>query len=339
LSEDIISSLRRILEESENVAGLDEYVKLVADAGRRERFLAELKAIHNRILSLRLQKGPEISRFYLRTTRMEHNNRMKLAFAFEYFMGTISMTLTMNGLDGLASLDNLRVRVLLYDEYLQRYRLLEEKVLSGKLDTHLEYSAEIIIFSIMGFSDDFIFANLGIDPKKGETYTTFIEYINGKQNIIEVIKLKPQKSFEPFLNKLDLYSQSIDTKISNDPKPDSIVPSRDPVKLDFGFEVMLLTTNSIKYKSLPEGTTGVLVIHVVPDSPAERAGLRQSHMIIFIDGEKVGLGGDIIIQVDGLEVKTSEDLHSYLNQHHVAGQKIIFRILREGSQMDLTIEM
>jgi membrane-associated protease RseP (regulator of RpoE activity) len=38
---------------------------------------------------------------------------------------------------------------------------------------------------------------------------------------------------------------------------------------------------------------GALIVSVVPDSPADRAGLQVSDRIVAVDGQRLGLGGDL----------------------------------------------
>ena len=53
---------------------------------------------------------------------------------------------------------------------------------------------------------------------------------------------------------------------------------------------------------------GFLVITVVPDSPAEKAGIHGSDETVTIDGINYPKGGDIILAVDGIEVRKIDDI-------------------------------
>ncbi len=90
---------------------------------------------------------------------------------------------------------------------------------------------------------------------------------------------------------------------------------------------------------LPDDQQGVLVVDVLPDSPAERAGLRGSDREVTIQGSTQRVGGDVIIAVDGQPVRDFGDLVVYLARYTEVGQKITLTVLRNGRerQIDLTL--
>jgi S1-C subfamily serine protease len=80
---------------------------------------------------------------------------------------------------------------------------------------------------------------------------------------------------------------------------------------------------------------GVLVMSVLPGSPAEKAGLRPTRR----DGDGRLQLGDAIVELGGKPVKSVNDLFSALEQHQV-GQTIKLTIMREGQerQLEATLE-
>ncbi len=84
---------------------------------------------------------------------------------------------------------------------------------------------------------------------------------------------------------------------------------------------------------------GALVIDVVPDSPAQKAGLQGSDRQVEIDGQTARVGGDVIAAVDGQPVKDFDDLVAYLANSTEVGQTIALEVLRNGKQetIDLTL--
>ena len=81
---------------------------------------------------------------------------------------------------------------------------------------------------------------------------------------------------------------------------------------------------------LPRNTGGALVIQVNSDSPADLAGLRGSARTVNLDGIDIPSGGDVIVAIEGVAVKTMDDLISYLVSKTRPGEKIILEILRDG---------
>ncbi|MBL7163521.1 MAG: trypsin-like peptidase domain-containing protein [Anaerolineales bacterium] len=87
---------------------------------------------------------------------------------------------------------------------------------------------------------------------------------------------------------------------------------------------------------LPQ-STGVYIIDVSPDSPASRAGLRggsESSPIPFISA-----GGDLIIGIDGNEVRNFNDLISYLILHTSPGDTVVLTILRGDEQIEVDLTL
>lgn len=84
-----------------------------------------------------------------------------------------------------------------------------------------------------------------------------------------------------------------------------------------------------------EQVEGFAVLDVVPDSPAERAGLRT----FTVTGTQDVTGdGDIIIAVDGKKLDNQEALARDL-QTRTVGEKIIFTVLRDGQAVEVPVEL
>jgi S1-C subfamily serine protease len=76
---------------------------------------------------------------------------------------------------------------------------------------------------------------------------------------------------------------------------------------------------------------GVQLRQVVPDGPADRAGLRGSQRQVEDDGSPLTTGGDIIVALNGLAVRDMDDLISHLSETAV-GQSVTLTIVRDGVQ-------
>ena len=81
-------------------------------------------------------------------------------------------------------------------------------------------------------------------------------------------------------------------------------------------------------------TSGLLVIEVVPGSPAAQAGLRGLSRNHLGDIEL----GDVIIAIDGTTVNHQDDLTRILDSHQV-GDEIEMRILRGEDEVTVTIKL
>jgi S1-C subfamily serine protease len=84
---------------------------------------------------------------------------------------------------------------------------------------------------------------------------------------------------------------------------------------------------------------GVLVIDVYPDSPADQAGVQGSTDQARWGNLMLPVGGDIIIAVDGTEVKGGQDLTIYLETQTKVGQAIQVTVMREGREKTLEVQL
>lgn len=84
-------------------------------------------------------------------------------------------------------------------------------------------------------------------------------------------------------------------------------------------------------------TRGVLVQSVVAGSPAAAAGLIGGTKTVTVAGETVKIGGDVILQVDDLPVRTMDGLLSYLEESTVPGETIDLTIMRGGETLTLSV--
>ncbi len=82
---------------------------------------------------------------------------------------------------------------------------------------------------------------------------------------------------------------------------------------------------------------GFMVVTVVEDSPASKAGLIGSDKIIEVDGISYAIGGDIILAVDGKEVRKIDDILIHLQRAKSIGDEMVLEILRDGRTTNVTV--
>ena len=86
-----------------------------------------------------------------------------------------------------------------------------------------------------------------------------------------------------------------------------------------------------------ESTLGFLIITVVEDSPASDAGLIGSNKMIEVEGREYSIGGDVIISVDGIDVRKIDDILVHLQREKAVGDEMILEVLRDGRTTNVTI--
>jgi len=103
-----------------------------------------------------------------------------------------------------------------------------------------------------------------------------------------------------------------------------------------GFEGFFMSEGIAAVLNTPQ-KSGVLIQRVSPDSFADKLGLRPGYVQGEIFGQKLWLGGDIILSMQGSSCNEPHDLSNIRHQieHLVAGDKVTVKILRAGKVIDL----
>ena len=82
---------------------------------------------------------------------------------------------------------------------------------------------------------------------------------------------------------------------------------------------------------------GFLIVTIVEDSPASKAGLIGSEKTIEVDGVNYPIGGDIIVAVDGIEVRQIDDILIHLQRAKSIGDEMVLEVLRDNRTTNITI--
>jgi S1-C subfamily serine protease len=85
-------------------------------------------------------------------------------------------------------------------------------------------------------------------------------------------------------------------------------------------------------------TEGVEITKVNSGTPAQKAGLKGSTGQKFVQGTQYATGGDVITQIDGHTVKTSEDVQLAIDSHH-PGDTIELTYWRNGDTHSVSIKL
>ncbi len=83
--------------------------------------------------------------------------------------------------------------------------------------------------------------------------------------------------------------------------------------------------------------TGAYVTDVVPDGPADKAGIKAGTTPTDIQG--VLGGGDLIVAIDGRDVRTFDELLAYLITNKGPGDTVILTVLRDNEPVDVSITL
>jgi S1-C subfamily serine protease len=88
-----------------------------------------------------------------------------------------------------------------------------------------------------------------------------------------------------------------------------------------------------------EDARGFLVINVLKDSPAEKAGLRGTTNSTEVDGVRYQIGGDVILSVDSVTVRKIDDILIHLQREKTVGDEMVLQVLRDGKVTSLVLTL
>jgi S1-C subfamily serine protease len=83
---------------------------------------------------------------------------------------------------------------------------------------------------------------------------------------------------------------------------------------------------------------GVIVQQVVKNGPADKAGLEAGTTSATINGQEVRLGGDIITEANGKQLKSMEDLVEAI-QESKPGDKLELKVLHDGNEKTVNVTL
>ncbi len=100
---------------------------------------------------------------------------------------------------------------------------------------------------------------------------------------------------------------------------------------DMTFEIATAMDTNITY--------GWLIVQVVSGGPAYEAGLHGGTQQALIAGERVTIGGDIIVAINETSIANADDLSTYLEEYTLPGQTINVTIVRNNESMTLQVNL
>ena len=97
-----------------------------------------------------------------------------------------------------------------------------------------------------------------------------------------------------------------------------------------GISGATVTLNLAEANGLPADTRGVMVIEVVPGSPADRAGLSGATGTITLEGVEYSVGGDVIVGIDGTPLSGMNELLAYMVENSRPGDVATLEMISGG---------
>jgi S1-C subfamily serine protease len=82
---------------------------------------------------------------------------------------------------------------------------------------------------------------------------------------------------------------------------------------------------------------GAVIASVVPGSPGDRAGLRGATEERFFRGQSVSRGGDVVVAINGLPVRSADDLIRIIAERLDPGDATVFSVVRGRQRRDVRV--
>ena len=100
-----------------------------------------------------------------------------------------------------------------------------------------------------------------------------------------------------------------------------------------GFPGVLLPPDLARALNVPQ-TSGMLIQQIAEDSPAQTMGLRESDILIEVDGRPLMVGGDIILAANGIRLVSPDTVLRARDAIRTlpGGEKLTIEILRQGQR-------
>jgi S1-C subfamily serine protease len=86
-------------------------------------------------------------------------------------------------------------------------------------------------------------------------------------------------------------------------------------------------------------TYGWLIAEVTSGGPSDKSGLQGGTEQVRIGEERVVIGGDIIIAINGTRISGIDDLSAYLEEYTLPGQTIDLTIVRDNETITVSLEL
>jgi 2-alkenal reductase len=99
-----------------------------------------------------------------------------------------------------------------------------------------------------------------------------------------------------------------------------------------------LTPELVEAMDLPVDR-GAYIAEVVPDGPADGAGLHGADDTETVRSRPVEVGGDIVTAIDGQPVNSFDDLLVYVALKSGPGKDVVITVLRDGKYMDISVTL
>jgi len=84
---------------------------------------------------------------------------------------------------------------------------------------------------------------------------------------------------------------------------------------------------------------GAIIDSVARGGPAARAGLKPGHRSVVWQSQRLTVGGDAIVAIDGISVTSSDDVARIVAERMVPGEAAWFTVMRQGRKLVIPVTL
>jgi serine protease Do len=174
---------------------------------------------------------------------------------------------------------------------------------------------------------------VGIDNTTVRKIDDMLSYLETEKQVGDTVALtvvrdgKPQK----------IYVTLSARPVSQQQQQQLLQPSQQQQKPSLGISGVNVAPEIAETMNLTQAT-GFLVLDVIGEGPADKAGVRGGYTVANINGTEIELGGDVIVGIDNTTVRKIDDIQSYLNSKKI-GDTIQVKVIRDGKIQDISLTL
>lgn len=172
---------------------------------------------------------------------------------------------------------------------------------------------------------------LKIDNQDVRKIEDILTYLEGQKHVGDIVQLTIVR---------DGKTQTVNATLT--PRPGSnqsqqLQPQSEQQRPSLGISGTNVTPAIAKAMNMTQAT-GFLVVDIIAEGPADKAGIRGGYLISNINGTDIELGGDVILRIDNKTVNTIDNILSYLDTKKV-NDTVQLTILREGNVENVPVQL
>jgi serine protease Do len=172
---------------------------------------------------------------------------------------------------------------------------------------------------------------LKIDNQDVRKIEDILTYLEGQKHVGDIVQLTIVR---------DDKTQTVNATLT--PRPGSnqsqqLQPQSEQQRPSLGISGTNVTPAIAKAMNMTQAT-GFLVVDIIAEGPADKAGVRGGYLIANINGTDIELGGDVILRIDNKTVNTIDNILSYLDTKKV-NDTVQLTILREGNVENVPVQL